>query len=60
MLANAGAGYSLTLEQVEFMLDRFVEIEGDPEVIQFSGGEPTIHPQLPEMIQAARDRGIRR
>ncbi|MCY3692529.1 MAG: radical SAM protein, partial [Chloroflexi bacterium] len=57
--ADAGIGYSLTLEQVESMLDRFVEIEGDPEVVQFSGGEPTIHPRLPEMIQAAKDRGIR-
>ena len=57
--ANAGIGYSLTMEQVEGMLDRFVEIEGDPEVVQFSGGEPTIHPQLPDMIQAAQDRGIR-
>ena len=57
--ANAGIGYSLTLEQVEGMLDRFVEIEGDPEVVQFSGGEPTIHPDLPAMIQAAQDRGIR-
>ena len=57
--ANAGIGYNLTLEQVESMLNRFVEIEGDPEVIQFSGGEPTIHPQLPEMIQAAKDRGLR-
>jgi len=28
--ANAGTGYSLTMEQVERMLDRFVEIEGDP------------------------------
>ena len=41
------------------MLDRFVEIEGDPEVVQFSGGEPTIHPQILDMVQAARDRGIR-
>ena len=57
--ANAGLGYSLTMEQVERMLDRFVEIEGDPEVVQFSGGEPTIHPQLLDMIQAAQDRGIR-
>ena len=57
--ANAGIGYSLTLEQVENMLDRFVETEGDPEVVQFSGGEPTIHPDLPAMIQAAVDRGIR-
>ena len=57
--ANAGVGYRLTLDQVERMLDRFVEIEGDPEVVQFSGGEPTIHPQLLDMIQAAKDRGIR-
>jgi uncharacterized radical SAM superfamily Fe-S cluster-containing enzyme len=56
--ANAGVGYSLTMDQVEFMLDRFVETEGRPEVIQFSGGEPAIHPDLMEMIQAARDRGI--
>ena len=56
--ANAGIGYSLTLEQVEGMLDRFVETEGNPEVVQFSGGEPTIHPDLPAMIQAAKDRGI--
>jgi uncharacterized radical SAM superfamily Fe-S cluster-containing enzyme len=26
------------------MLDRFVAAEGSPEVVQFSGGEPTIHP----------------
>ena len=57
--ANAGVGYSLTMGQVERMLDRFVELEGDPEVVQFSGGEPTIHPQLLDMIQAAKDRGIR-
>jgi 7,8-dihydro-6-hydroxymethylpterin dimethyltransferase len=57
--ASAGLGYSLIVEQVEKMLDRFVEIEGDPEVVQFSGGEPTIHPQLLDMIQAAQDRGIR-
>ena len=56
--ANAGAGYSLTMEQVEGMLDRFVEIEGDPEVVQFSGGEPTIHPRILDMVQAAKDRGI--
>ena len=57
--ADAGMGYSLTMDQVEHMLDRFVETEGDPEVIQFSGGEPTIHPQILDMIQAAKDRGIR-
>ena len=51
-------GYSLTLEQVEQMLDAFIRAEGDPESVQLSGGEPTIHPQILEMLAAARDRGI--
>lgn len=57
--ANAGAGYNLTLPEVELMLDRFVEFEGHPEVVQFSGGEPTIHPDLLQMLDAAQRRDIR-
>ncbi len=56
--ADAQDGFSLTLAEVEGMLDRFVELEGNPEVVQFSGGEPTIHPQILEMIEAAQARGI--
>ena len=52
-------GYSLTLEQVDFMLDRFIAAEGDPEVLQFSGGEPTIHPQILEFVALAQAKGIR-
>jgi hypothetical protein len=51
-------GYSLTLEEVESMLDTFVAAEGEPESIQFSGGEPSIHKQILPMLQAAKDRGI--
>jgi uncharacterized radical SAM superfamily Fe-S cluster-containing enzyme len=51
-------GYSVTLEQVEFMLDAFVGAEGSPEALQLSGGEPTIHPQILEMLAAAKRRGI--
>ena len=40
------------------MLDRFVAAEGRPDVVQFSGGEPTIHPQLMDMVRAAKQRGI--
>ena len=56
--ANAGHGYNLTLSEVEDILDHFVETEGDPEVIQFSGGEPSIHPEIIPMMRAAFDRGI--
>lgn len=51
-------GYSLTLEQVEAMLDAFVRAEGEPEALQLSGGEPSIHPRILEMLAAARARGI--
>jgi len=57
--ANAGAGFNLTLEEVEQILDDFVRTEGSPEVVQFSGGEPTIHPQIVEMLRAAKQRNIR-
>jgi 7,8-dihydro-6-hydroxymethylpterin dimethyltransferase len=52
-------GYSLTLGQVEGMLDTFVRAEGEPESVQFSGGEPSIHPRILEMLGAAKERGIR-
>jgi tetraether lipid synthase len=56
--ADARPGFSLTLEEVEAMLDDFVRTEGSPEVIQFSGGEPTIHPQIIDFVRAAHARGI--
>ncbi len=52
-------GFSLTREQVAFMLDRFVAAEGEPEVIQFSGGEPSIHPKIITFIELAKECGIR-
>jgi tetraether lipid synthase len=51
-------GYSLNLEQVESMLDTFVRAEGEPESVQLSGGEPSIHPQILDMLAAAKRRGI--
>jgi 7,8-dihydro-6-hydroxymethylpterin dimethyltransferase len=57
--ANAGAGFNLTLQEVEEILDDLVRTEGNPEVVQFSGGEPSIHPQIIEMLWAAKRRGIR-
>lgn len=57
--ANAGAGFNLTLEEVEGILDSLVAAEGNPEVVQFSGGEPSIHPKIVEMMRAAKQRNIR-
>lgn len=57
--ADAGPGFNLTLEEVEGILDELVRTEGRPDVVQFSGGEPSIHPQIIEMLRAARRRDIR-
>lgn len=57
--ANAGPGFSLTLGEVEGILDHLVETEGSPEIVQFSGGEPTIHPEILAMLRAAKVRPIR-
>jgi uncharacterized radical SAM superfamily Fe-S cluster-containing enzyme len=57
--ADSQTAFSLTLKQVERMLDRFVELEGSPEVIQFSGGEPTLHPDILPMLRLAKKKGIK-
>ncbi len=56
--SDAGPGFSLSLEEVEEMLDHYVRTEGHPEVVQFSGGEPTIHPRILDFVRAAQQRGI--
>ena len=52
------AGRHRTLEEVAFMLDALVQAEGTPDVVQISGGEPTLHPQFFEILDLARERPI--
>lgn len=48
-----------SLAEVEAMLDAVVAAEGHPDVVQISGGEPTVHPQLLQILEAAKARPIR-
>jgi uncharacterized radical SAM superfamily Fe-S cluster-containing enzyme len=41
------------------MLDAVVANEGEPDVVQISGGEPTLHPDFFTILDAARARPIR-
>jgi uncharacterized radical SAM superfamily Fe-S cluster-containing enzyme len=57
--ADAGEGEMLSLGKYEEMLDFFAESEGGKaEILQISGGEPTLHPDILEMIRIARTKNI--
>jgi uncharacterized radical SAM superfamily Fe-S cluster-containing enzyme len=43
-----------TMAEIEAMLDAVVANEMTPDVVQISGGEPTIHPQFFEVLDAAK------
>jgi len=48
-----------TLAEIEFMLDTLVESEREPDLVQISGGEPTIHPQIMEILKLAKSKPVR-
>ncbi len=47
------------LATVERMLDAIVANEGEPDVVQISGGEPTTHPDFFAILDAAKRRPIK-
>jgi uncharacterized radical SAM superfamily Fe-S cluster-containing enzyme len=48
-----------SLELIESMLDAVIANEGEADVVQISGGEPTIHPDFFAILDAAKRRPIR-
>ncbi len=52
-------GRHRTLEEIKKMLDTIVKNEKEPDVVQISGGEPTIHPQFFEILDYAKSLPIR-
>jgi uncharacterized radical SAM superfamily Fe-S cluster-containing enzyme len=47
-----------SLEQIERMLDAVVANEGHPDVVQISGGEPTLHPDFFRILDLAKARPV--
>jgi uncharacterized radical SAM superfamily Fe-S cluster-containing enzyme len=43
----------LSIDECCRAIDRLVEVEGRPEVLQLSGGEPTIHPEFLQILDYA-------
>ena len=57
--SKPGGGHR-SLVEIETMLDAVVASEGgSPDIVQISGGEPADHPQILEILKAAKARPIR-
>lgn len=52
-------GRHRTLDEIKQMLDTIVKNEKEPDVVQISGGEPTIHPQFWDILDYAKSLPIR-
>ena len=48
-----------TLAEVDGMLNALVASEGEPDLVQISGGEPTLHPQILDILALAKTKPIR-
>lgn len=58
-MSSPSFGNHRSLEEVKTLIDSVVEHEGEPDILQISGGEPTIHPQFFEILDYARTQPIK-
>ncbi|MBI2823169.1 MAG: radical SAM protein [Planctomycetia bacterium] len=56
--ASAPGGKHLSFDECRRAIDRLVAVEGRPEVLQLSGGEPTIHPDFTRILDYACEQPI--
>jgi hypothetical protein len=57
--ASSGVGEFKDLETIDSMITTFTSHETNPEVLMISGGEPPIHPQIIEIVELAKARGVK-
>lgn len=56
--ASGPGGRHLSYEECVSAIERLITVEGRPEVLQLSGGEPTIHPEFERVLEYACSRPI--
>ncbi|MFW9788606.1 MAG: radical SAM protein [Candidatus Thorarchaeota archaeon] len=56
--AAAPYGDHVPFDQISSMIDAYVSYEAEPELLQLSGGEPSLHPDILEIVRYAKNLGI--
>lgn len=56
--SSAPGGTHESLEDVKRAIDRLVATEGQAEILQLSGGEPTLHPEFEAILAYAHERDV--
>jgi uncharacterized radical SAM superfamily Fe-S cluster-containing enzyme len=58
--ANSDEGEFLSLSKIEKMMDFYMQSEDNQaEILQISGGEPTLHPEIIDILKLARDKNFK-
>ncbi len=57
--AEPGLGNHRSMSEIEQMLATLLEVESQPDLIQVTGGEPTTHPQIIEILQYLKKSPVR-
>lgn len=56
--SRPGGTYHIAPEQASATVDRLLRSEGQIDILTLSGGEPTVHPQFRQIIDACRRDGV--
>jgi uncharacterized radical SAM superfamily Fe-S cluster-containing enzyme len=58
-MSGPGKGHAKSMEEIDRLLETLVKSEAEPDLVQISGGEPTLHPKILDVIDLAKSKPIR-
>ncbi len=58
-MSEPGLGNHKSLDSINKMLETLLKVESEPDLIQITGGEPTIHPQIIDILKLVKRSPVR-
>lgn len=54
------SAHRLSKDELQKILEHLLAEHPDLDIVNFTGGEPTLHPELPELLAICREKGVER